>query len=337
MMFGPGGNADQSECVRIMNRALDAGVNFVDTADNYASGLSEQIVGEVIKDRREEIVLTTKFSRQVSDNPDHQGRSRRWIVREVENSLRRLNTDYIDVYLLHRRDADADIDDTLSALSDLVHQGKILYIGSSNMLAEHIVEAQWVAERRVRERFRVEEPQYSIFVREIETSVLPTCWKYGFGVMTWSPLNGGMLTGRYRLGQAIAPVGRGKTARIMFDEDRPGAAAKLRLLPRLEKIAAEAGISLTHMALAFVLAHPAVTSAIVGPRTMQQLEDSLGALDLELDTATLAAIDEVVPPGTNADPCENWYWQPPIVYRPAQLLEAMSRVPTEEPASWRGK
>ncbi|MGQ0832018.1 MAG: aldo/keto reductase [Microthrixaceae bacterium] len=301
MMFGAMGNRDHDECVRIIHAALDAGLNFIDTADVYSAGESETIVGKALAGRRDDVVLATKFHGGMGTDPNHQGNSRRWIITEVENSLRRLGTDHIDLYQVHRPEPGTDIDDTLSALSDLVHQGKVRYLGSSTFPAEAIVEAQWVAERRGHERFRVEQPPYSIFARGIEASVLPTCEKYGMGVIPWSPLNGGFLTGRYRAGEAAPTSGRAARLPERFDPARPAVAAKLALVPELEKVAAEAGMPLTHMALAFTLAHPAISSAIIGPRTMEQLEGCLGATDVALDDATLDAIDKLVPPGTNVN------------------------------------
>ena len=235
-------------------------------------GESEEIVGKALKGRRDGIVLATKLHAPMSQDPNEKGNSRRWIVREVENSLRRLDTDSIDLYQVHRPEPGTDIDDTLSALSDLVHQGKVNYLGSSTFPAEAIVEAQWTAERRGHERFRVEQPPYSIFVRGIEESVLPTCEQYGMGVIPWSPLNGGFLTGRYRPGEAAPTTGRAARTPDRFDPERPAVQRKLALIPELEKVAADAGMPLTHLAIGFTLAHPAVSAAIIGPRTMEQLE-----------------------------------------------------------------
>src|ERR1700716_1568973 len=200
MMFGAWGNTDHEESTRIIDRALDAGINFIDTADVYARGESEEIVGKALEGRRDSVVLATKVHGSMGDDPNERGNSRRWIVRAVENSLRRLQTDWIDLYQIHRPEADTDVDETLGALSDLVHAGKVRYIGSSTFPASQIVEAQWVAERRGRERFVSEQPPYSILVREVEKDVLPTAQRYGMGVIPWSPLAGGWLTGRYRLG-----------------------------------------------------------------------------------------------------------------------------------------
>lgn len=312
MMFGAMGNRDHDDCVKVINRALDAGINFVDTADVYSAGESEEIVGKALVGRRDDVVLATKFHGSMGSDANNRGNSRRWIITEVENSLRRLRTDHVDLYQVHRPDLGTDLDDTLSALSDLVHQGKVRYLGSSTFPAEVIVEAQWVSERRGHQRFRVEQPPYSIFARGIEASVLPTCEKYGMGVIPWSPLNGGLLTGRYRSGQEAPTSGRAARVPERFDPGRPSVAAKLELVPELEKVATNAGISLTHMALAFTLAHPAITSSIIGPRTMEQLEGCLGAADVALDDDTLDAIDALVPPGTTINR-EDGGWLPPAM------------------------
>ncbi|MDH3706524.1 MAG: aldo/keto reductase [Acidimicrobiia bacterium] len=312
MMFGTIGNRDHDDSVRIIHRALDSGINFVDTADVYSAGESETIVGKALAGRRDDVVLATKFHGPMGDDPNRSGNSRRWIVRAVDESLRRLGTDWIDIYQVHRPEPGTDIDDTLSALSDLVHQGKIRYLGSSTFPAADIVEAQWAAERRNRERFRCEQPPYSIFVREIEATVLPTCQKYGMGVIPWSPLNGGFLTGRYRPGADIPAEGRAARTPQRFDPELPGVQRKLDLIGPLETLAAEAGIELRELAIAFTLAHPAVTSAIIGPRTMDQLEGLLGSADIALDDDVLDRIDELVPPGTNVNPGDGGYVPPSI-------------------------
>ena len=301
MMFGAWGNRDHDDCTRIIHAALDAGVNFIDTADVYAAGESEEIVGKAIKGRRDDVVLATKFVAPMDDDPNHRGSSRRWIIQEVENSLRRLGTDHIDLYQAHRPDPTTDIDDTLGALSDLVHQGKVRVIGSSTFPAEQIVEAQWVAERRGRERFRCEQPPYSIFVRGIETSVLPTCQRYGMGVIPWSPLAGGWLTGKYRRDTPVPTTGRARRTPDRFDYDKAENQRKLDLVEDLITLADDAGLSLTHLAMAFVLEHPGVTSAIIGPRTMEQLTDVLDGAGTRLDDAVLDRIDEIVPPGSNVN------------------------------------
>jgi aryl-alcohol dehydrogenase (NADP+) len=301
MMFGAWGNRDHDDCVRIIHAGLDAGINFIDTADVYAAGESEEIVGKAIKGRRDDVVLATKFVAPMDDDPNHRGSSRRWIMHEVENSLRRLGTDHLDLYQAHRPDPTTDVDDTLGALSDLVQQGKVRVIGSSTFPAEQIVEAQWVAERRGRERFRCEQPPYSIFVRGIETSVLPTCQRYGMGVIPWSPLAGGWLTGKYRRDSPAPTTGRASRTPDRFDYEKAENQRKLDLVEALVALADEAGLSLTHLAMAFVLEHPGVTSAIIGPRTMEQLTDVLAGAGTRLDDAVLDRIDALVPPGTNVN------------------------------------
>jgi aryl-alcohol dehydrogenase-like predicted oxidoreductase len=308
MMFGSIGNPDHDDCVRIIHRALDAGINFIDTADVYSRGESETIVGKALAGgRRDNVVLATKFHAPMGDDPNQRGNSRRWIFKAVDDSLRRLGTDWIDLYQAHRPDEDLDVDETLGALSDLIHAGKVRAIGSSTFPPSQIVQAQWTAERRNRERFLCEQPPYSIFVRWIETELLPVCRQYGMGVIPWSPLAGGWLTGRYRKGQALPTTGRAARMPQRFDPNLPGNQRKLDIVEELLKLAADAGVSMVELALAFVLEHPAVTSAIIGPRTMEQLEDQLGAGDVRLDTATLDRIDELVPPGTNVGQGETGY------------------------------
>ena len=311
MMLGGWGNPDHDDSVRIIHAALDAGINFIDTADVYSAGESEEVVGKALKGRRDNVVLATKFHGAMGRDPNEQGNSRRWIVRECENSLRRLGTDWIDLYQVHRPD-DTDIDETLGALSDLVHQGKVRLLGSSTFPAEEIVEAQWAAERRGRERFVCEQPPYSIFARGVEAAVLPTCQRYGMGVIPWSPLNGGWLTGRYRKGQDLPKEGRAARMPQRFDPKLPENAAKLDLVEELLKVAADAGCSLTHLAVAFVVAHPAVTSAIIGPRTMEQLQDQLAGVAVRLDDEVLDRIDELVPPGTNVNASDSGYTPPSV-------------------------
>ena len=313
MMFGAWGNTDHQDSIRIIHRALDAGVNFIDTADVYSRGESEEIVGKALADgRRESVVLGTKVHGKMHDqDPNQFGNSRRWIVKEVENSLRRLKTDWIDLYQIHRPEPDTDIDETLGALSDLVHAGKVRYIGSSTFPAYQIVEAQWVAERRGRERFRCEQPPYSILIRRIEADVLPVCEEYGMGVIPWSPLAGGWLSGRYgKGGDSPADSRRAQMLPSRYDMSIPGNQAKLQAAQALGELAEEAGISLIEMALAFVTGHRAVTAAIIGPRTMEQLESQLPALERTLSADLLDRIDEIVPPGTNVNQADTG-WDPP--------------------------
>jgi aryl-alcohol dehydrogenase-like predicted oxidoreductase len=319
MMFGAAGNPDHEDCVRIIHTALDGGINFIDTADVYSQGESEEIVGRALRGRREDVVLATKAHGAMGADINMKGNSRRWIVREVENSLRRLQTDYLDLYQIHRPDQHTDIEETLSALSDLVHSGKVRAIGSSTFPAAQIVEAQWAAEKRGYVRFRSEQPPYSIFVRGIEAEVLPTCEKYGMGVLPWSPLGGGWLTGKYRQETGVdMTVGRAKRVPSRFDQALPGNQTKLAAVEELIKIAADAGCSLTHLAMAFVVGNPAVTSAIIGPRTMDQLTDLLAGASVTLEDDVLDRIDQIVPPGVNLNPAD-------AGFRPPVLADAAAR------------
>jgi aryl-alcohol dehydrogenase-like predicted oxidoreductase len=299
MMFGAWGNPDHDDSIRVIHRALDAGINFIDTADVYSGGESEVIVGKALASQdRTRIVLATKVHASMGDDPNAQGNSRRWIIAECENSLRRLGVDYIDLYQIHRPDEAVDVDETLGALSDLVHQGKIRSFGSSTFPAEQIVEAQWVAERRGRERFMTEQPPYSILVRGIERDVLPVAQAYGMGVIPWSPLAGGWLSGRFGEGKENTSR-RAERIPARYDLSDPGNQKKLEVVTELAKVAEGAGLSLVELALAFVLEHPAISSAIIGPRTMEQLESQLAAPEIVLEAKVLDRIDELVPPGTN--------------------------------------
>jgi aryl-alcohol dehydrogenase-like predicted oxidoreductase len=313
MMFGEWGNPDHDESIRVIHRALDAGINFLDTADVYSRGESEEIVGKALAGgRREHVVLATKVHGTMGDDPNEFGNSRRWIVREVENSLRRLGTDWIDLYQIHRPEPDTDIDETLGALTDLVRAGKIRYFGCSTFPAESIVESHWVAERRGRERFVTEQPPYSVLVRGIERDVLPTCERYGMGVIPWSPLGGGWLSGRYRKDAELPTSTRAQRIPQRFDMSLPGNQAKLEAADALARLAEEAGMTLIELAIAFVLAHPVVTAPIIGPRTMEQLESQLTAADVELSEDVLDRIDEIVPPGTNLNPPDAGYVPPAL-------------------------
>lgn len=307
MMFGQGGNPDHDECTRIIHKALDGGINFIDTADVYSRGESEEIVGKALKGRRDDIVLSTKASRPMGDDPNRRGNSRRWLMRAVEDSLRRLDTDHIDLFFVHRPDPDTDIEETLSVLTDLMRAGKIRAIGSSTFPASEIVEAQWVAERHGLARFRAEQPPYSMLDRGTEREVLPVCERYGMGAMVWSPLAKGMLTGRYRKGQPTPDGLRAKYLPAQMSDER-----KLDAVEQLIPIAEEAGLSLTHMAMAFVMAHPGVTSAIIGPRTMEHFDDVLAGVETRLGDDILDRIDQVVPPGTDVGLDEAKYNPPSI-------------------------
>jgi aryl-alcohol dehydrogenase-like predicted oxidoreductase len=306
MMFGAWGNTDHEDSIRIIHRALDAGINFVDTADAYSAGESEEIIGKALKRRRDDVVLATKVSVPMDDDPNHRGNSRRWIVQEIENSLRRLGTDWIDLYQIHRPDPNTDIDETLGALTDLVQQGKVRYIGSSSFSGSEIVEAQWVARERRLERFRTEQPPYSLLVRGIELDVLPTAPRHGIGILSYSPLAGGWLSGRWTADAAPTSPARQRLA-ARFDMSLPENQRKLDAVEQLAQVADDAGVSLIELAIAFVVNHPAVTSAIIGPRTMEQLDSQVPAADVVLDAATLDRIDEIVRPGVNLNPADTSY------------------------------
>jgi aryl-alcohol dehydrogenase (NADP+) len=317
------GNPDHDDSIRIIHKALDAGINFLDTADAYSlppQGASEVVVGKALKGRRDSVVLATKFGRPMGDDPNRQGASRRWITTAVEDSLRRLQTDYIDLYQIHRLDPETDVEETLSALSDLIHSGKVRAIGSSNTPAHDIVDAQWVAERRGLERFRTEQPPYSILNRGIESEVLPTAQRFGMGVVVWGPLGQGMLTGRARKGQQTDLV-RAGLLKAFSDEDR------LDAVERLVPLAEEAGLPMTHLAMAFAITHPGVTSALLGPRSIEQLDDLLTGLDVTLSDELLDRIDEIVPPGTDIGTLDQ-------AYRPPALQNSrLRRRPVDECAA----
>jgi aryl-alcohol dehydrogenase-like predicted oxidoreductase len=314
MMFGAWGNTDHEDSIRIIHRALDAGINFIDTADVYSRGESEEIVGKALAGgRRDSVVLATKVHGTMGEDPNQYGNSRRWIIDEVERSLRRLGTDWIDLYQIHRPEPDTDIDETLGALSDLVHAGKVRYIGSSTFPPSQVVEAQWAAERRGRERFVTEQPPYSLLIRGVEAELLPVCEKYGIGVIPWSPLAGGWLSGRY--GSGGESPGASRRAQMLpkrYDMSIPGNQRKLEAAQALGALAEEAGITLIEMALAFVMRHPAVTAPIIGPRTMEQLESQLPALETTLSEELLDSIDQIVAPGVNVNENDTG-WDPPWI------------------------
>ncbi|MYW05643.1 aldo/keto reductase [Streptomyces sp. SID3343] len=328
MMFGAVGNPDHDDCVRIVRAALDQGINFVDTADMYSGGESEEIVGKALAGRRDDVVLATKVHFPMGEGRNRGGNSRRWILKAVDESLARLGTDWIDLYQVHRPDHTTDVEETLSVLGDLVRQGKIRAFGCSGFPADQIVEAQHVSERRGLHRFRTEQPPYSILARGIETSVLPVCRRYGMGVLTWSPLASGFLTGKYRKGRPIdLTTGRAARTPGRFDPRLPVNAAKLDVVEQLVEIAADLGCSLPELAVAFTAAHPDVTSVIIGPRTMDQLTALHKGAELTLDDATLDRIDEIVPPGTDLYRADG-VWQPPSLTDPARR-----RRPTAERAA----
>jgi aryl-alcohol dehydrogenase-like predicted oxidoreductase len=316
MMFGAWGEPDHDESIRIIHAALDAGITFIDTADVYSAGESEEIVGKALKDRRDSVVLATKLYMPLGDDadPNRRGTSRRWIVQEVENSLRRLGTDYIDLYQVHRPTPDTDLDETLGALTDLIHQGKVRYLGHSTYPASLIVEAQWVARDRHLQRFVSEQPPYSILTRGIENEVLPTAQKFGMAVIPWSPLQGGWLSGRYRKDADVAGPTSAARQRLTnrYDLALPENQRKLDAAEALAQLAEEAGLTLIQMAIAFVLNHPAVTAPIIGPRTMEHLESQLAAADVVLSDDVLDRIDEIVPPGTSLNPADDGWASPAL-------------------------
>ncbi|MFE3881377.1 aldo/keto reductase [Streptomyces lydicus] len=325
MMFGRTGNPDHAECVRMVHRALEAGINFIDTADVYGpDGESEEIVGKALKGRRDDVVLATKVNGPMGQDPNRRGSSRRWIVTEVEHSLRRLGTDHIDLYQVHHPDPATDIEETLSALTDLVRSGKVRSIGCSNLPPAQIVEAHWVAERRGLERFRTEQPPYSILNRAIECEVLPVCERYGMGTLVWSPLAMGLLTGRHRKGHPSDA----HAARMQWVPRHMTDQRKLDAVEQLLPLAEQAGLPLTHMAMAFVLTHPGVTSAIIGPRTMAHLDDLLAGATTTLDDGLLDRIDAIVPPGTDVGPLDVAYVPPALTETALRRREAGQRAVT---------
>ena len=304
MMFGAWGEPDHDTSIRVIHAALDAGINFIDTADGYSLGESEQILAKALQGRRARAVLATKCFFPMGKDPNEGGGSRRWIVRAVEESLARLETDWIDLLQLHRRDPRTDLEESLAALTDLVRQGKIRAFGMSATPAETIVEGQWVAERRALYRVRGEQCLYSIFNRAAERAVFPTCQRYGLGVLTYGPLCGGWLSGKYRRGaevpagsRALGPLGRN----ARWDASRDEVQRKYDLLDGLDALAGDAGLPLTHLALGFAAEHPAVSSVIIGPRTPAQLADNVAAADVRLSPEILDRIDALVPPGQDLD------------------------------------
>ncbi|MEU6414384.1 aldo/keto reductase [Microbispora sp. NPDC046933] len=311
MMFGWWGENDYGETAKIIQRALDAGINFIDTADVYSGGESEELIGRFLADSgtRDNVFLATKVHGVMGDDPNQGGNSRRWITRAVDDSLRRLRTDWIDLYQVHRPDPAVDIDETLGALTDLVRAGKVRYVGTSTFPAHQVVEAQWVAERRGRERFAAEQPPYSLLARGVEADLLPVCLQYGLGVLAWSPLAGGWLSGAYRQGADLPQSRRSVLVADRYDMSRPENERKLAATESLALLAEESGIPLIDMALAFVIRHPAVTSAIIGPRTMEHLESHLPAADVRLGDDVLDRIDEIVPPGLTINPADAG-WRP---------------------------
>lgn len=306
MMFGEWGNKDVDDSIRVIHHALDAGINFIDTADAYSGGESEEIVGKALKGRRDDVVLATKFFVPMGDGPNLGGGSRKWILREVEDSLRRLGTDYIDLYQVHRPSAVMDVEETLGALTDLVRQGKVRYIGSSSYSASQIVEAQVASRDNHFARFVSEQPPYSILVRGVEQDVLPTAQRHGMGTLTYSPLAGGWLSGKWRKDAAPSPTSTARPS-ARFDMTTVANQQKLEVVDSLGQIAEQAGLSMIELAIAFVINHPGVTSAIIGPRTMDQLQSQLPAADVKLSVEVLDRIDELIAPGVTLNPDDNSY------------------------------
>jgi aryl-alcohol dehydrogenase-like predicted oxidoreductase len=311
MMFGSWGNPDHEDCIRTIHRALDAGINFVDTANGYSEGESEVIVGKALKDRREGIVLATKVWAPAGPGPNQRGLSRKAIQEQVENSLRRLGTDVIDLYQIHRPDPTTPVEETLSTLNDLVRQGKVRYLGLSTnhyagealwekrFAAWEIVETLWMSERHGWERFVSLQPPYSILRRVMEAEHFPMTQKFGIANIVWSPLEGGWLTGKYRRG-AGNPQDTERSRKWIGDIENPKFQRRLDIVEQLLPMAEGKGVPLARLANAWALRHPAVTSVIIGPRTREQLEDSLEALNVQITDEEARRIDELVPPGTSA-------------------------------------
>jgi aryl-alcohol dehydrogenase-like predicted oxidoreductase len=314
MMLGPYGCVERDDGAAIVQRSIDAGINFIDTADVYSAGVCEEIVGKAIRHRRDDVVLATKFTMPMSRRANESGHSRKWMLRAVEDSLRRLGTDYIDLYQAHRPDPSTNVDELLGTLTTLIHQGKVRIIGSSTFPAHLMVEAQWIAERRNRERFLCEQPPYSLLARGIERDVLPVAQQYGLGVITWGPLAGGWLSGRFHreMAQPDAPRNRVNFAR--YDLSRPDNQRKFEAVEAISALAEKAGVSMPHLSIGFALNHPAVTSVLIGPRTIEHMDGLLGAADVTLDNDLLDELDAICPPGNNINPADGGYAPPAITH-----------------------
>jgi aryl-alcohol dehydrogenase-like predicted oxidoreductase len=317
MNFGAIGRTGQDEATAIIDAALEAGVNLIDTADMYGQGESEEIVGRAIAGRRDDIVLATKATLPMGEERNHRGGSRRWLVTALDDSLRRLGADHVDLYQIHRWDPATSDEETLSALTDLQRAGKIRDFGCSTFPAYRIVQAHWAAREHHLSRYVTEQPSYSALQRGIETHVLPVTQEYGMGVLAWSPLASGWLSGAIRAGQEIS-THRSGVLRQRFDLTVPANRARLDAVEQLVKIADGAGLTLIQLALGFVTAHPGVTSAIIGPRTLDHLHAQLAAADTVLTADVLDAIDAVVPPGLDLAPDEK-------IDTPPALLDASLR------------
>lgn len=296
-----------TEAAKLVDQAIDSGINLIDTADIYDNGAVEEALGQALRGKRDKVVLATKLGLPMNGDPTSSGGSRRWMVQAVEDSLRRLNTDYIDLYQLHRPDPKTPIEETVAAFDELAQAGKIRFAGSSVFPAELIVQSQWAAEKLGAAPFVSEQAPYSIFVRGIERAVLPVCRQYGIGTLVWSPLNGGWLTGKYRRGKPVPGGSRAASGNpfVRADDER-----KLAMVEALAEIADAAGLTIMQMSLAWTLEHPAVTSVLLGPRTPEQLDQLLTADGITLTPDILDAIDQVVSPGDYVDP-RNAGWVPP--------------------------
>jgi len=329
MSYGCDGNTDEDECIGIVHAALDRGINFIDTADTYSHGEAEAIVGKALVGRRNKVVLATKFRLPASDGRNDQGGSRYWVMKQVENSLRRLKTDHIDLYQMHRPDPNTDLDETLGALTDLVSQGKVRYLGCSTFPAWYLSEAQAVSRMNKLARFVNESSPYSLFQRTVERERLPAVQHYKMGFTAWSPLNGGWLTGKYRADGVVPPSSRAERVKgqwgehypilqTRFDMKRPGNQKKFELLSELQSIAQQADLRLMYMAMAFPLANPAVTSVILGPRKLEQYKEMEAGFDAKLGASTLDQLDRLLPPGNLIEEADRGYvspWMTPEVRR----------------------
>ncbi|MDY7105343.1 MAG: aldo/keto reductase [Actinomycetota bacterium] len=311
MNLGAIGRTTQDEATAIVDAALDAGINLVDTADMYGDGESEEMVGRAIVGRRDDVVLATKAGLPIGTERNHRGSSRRWLVTALDNSLRRLGVDHVDLYQVHRWDPTTSDEETLATLTDLQRAGKIRHFGSSTFPAHRVVATQWTARDLGLRRYVTEQPPYSILQRGIEADVLPVAIEHGLGVLVWSPLASGWLTGAIREGREIT-TNRSASRPQWFDTSVPANRAKLDAVEQLAKVAADAGLTMIQLALGFVTAHPAVTCALVGPRTLEHLRSHLDATDTVLDTDVLDAIDTIVAPGVDLDPDANHFTPPAL-------------------------
>jgi len=303
MNFGAIGRTSQEEVTSLVGSALDAGITLIDTADAYSAGQSEEMLGRALAGRREDVVLATKATLPMGEGRNRRGGSRRWLVTALEDSLRRLDVDHVDLYQMHRWDPSTGDEETLSALTDLQRAGKIRYFGSSTFPADRIVQSQWVSHDRGLGRYVTEQPGYSALQRGVEARVLPVAEEHGLGVLVWSPLASGWLSGAVREGREIT-TSRSAFMPARFDLAVPANRAKLDAVEKLAALADDSGLTLIQLALGFVTAHRAVTSAIIGPRTQEHLDSQLAAADTVLPADVLDAIDEIVTPGLDLAPAE---------------------------------